>query len=308
MGSSTFSTETAAIQTLIGDASTATLGAIQQFATEAYDEVAEANDWPWLWYEGRLNLVVPYTTGTLSGSAGGTTLTGSGTTWTGQGFVDNLAEVQIGNERYRVVITGNTTLTLSDAGTLPAAIAAGTGYTLFARKYALLARMRGTPIFTLGNPSSPAPLLVVKQEELATQEWPPLQGSYPERVALSGYDSSGNTVITLSPYPTAAGSLYYKGFRQPADITASTAFDFPKEILHCFRWLLRAKAWHWKRNTAMEASARAQYEVTLARALASAPQDDGRSDALTLDPGTYFDPRTNGYREDPPRAGYHYDF
>lgn len=307
MGTSTFATETATIQTLIGDASSATLGAIQQFAAEAYDEVGAANDWPWLWYEGRLNLVAPYSTGTISGTAGATTLTGSGTTWTGQGFTNLLAEVQIGIERYSVTITANTTLTLSDSGTLPATIAAGTTYTLFQRKYALAARMRGTPIFTLANASAPAPLRVCKQEELATQEWPPIIGDNPGGVALSGYDSSGNTVITLSSYPTAAGSLYYKGFRQMADITGSTAFDFPKEVLHCFRWLLRAKAWHWKRNTAMEASARAQYEVTLARAIAVSPQDDGRSDALNLDPSVYFDPRTNGYREDPPRAGYHYN-
>lgn len=307
MGTSTFATETAAIQTLLGDQSATTLSALQQFGAEAYDEVGAANDWPWLWYEGRLNLVAPYTTGTLSGSAGGTTLTGSGTTWTGQGFTNNLAEVQVGNERYLVTITANTTLTLSDSGTLPAAIAAGTGYTLLQRKYALAARMRGTPIFTLGNPSSPAPLRVCKQEELAQQEWPPLVGDAPDRVALSGYDSSGNTVITLSCYPTAAGSLYYKGFRQPADISGSTAFDFPKEVLHAFRWLFRAKAWHWKRNLAMEQSARAQYEVTLARAIAVSPQDDGRSDAINLDPSVYFDPRSNGWREDPPRAGYHYE-
>lgn len=303
MGTSTFATETARVQALINDSSSDTLTEIQAFATEAYDEVVAAHDWKWLWLESALNLQATYATGTIAWS--GTTLTGSGTTWTSLTATD--LEGQVGSEVFGITtITDNVTIVTSRSA--PVAVAAGTAYSIFRRDYALAARMRGTPVFQVSGSDGLLPLKIVKAEEMALKAQTPLVSGTPQCVTFVGFDSSGNQKIRVWPVPVAAAGLYYKGYRQTADITGSTAFDFPKEVLSAFRWLLRSKVWHWRRNTKQELIAAQNYELTLARAIAVDAPDDGRGDEIALDPQVYADWRRGDARQYPPRPGYGGDY
>ena len=283
MSASTFATETARLQAFCGDTSATTLTYIQQMTNEAYQELADAYDWSWLLTRGVLNLQGTYSAGTLSAAAAATALTGSSTLSTT--VTNTNLEIEVATEVFAGTPGADTTFTLSGSRTaVPVAIAAGTAYTMFRRRYALQARMRGTPVFRVTASGTRLPLKFVTLEEFDIECQPPFLYTTPQIVTFAGLDSSGNSEIEVYPIPAVAAGLYYRGYRQVVDLTGSTAFDFPVEILPVFRYLALAKLWHWRKDSEREVIARQEYAAALERAMNADSQDDGRGDQMIPDP------------------------
>lgn len=296
---STFATEYGRLQSYCGDDAAATLTRIKDFVNDAYQELLSLQNWPWLYHTGAIATQAKYTTGTVSGSAGSATLTGSGTAWTS---ITNpsLCEVEIGNERYAISSVGaDTTITL--ARNLVLAVAAGTTYTIFQRKYALDARMRATPLFYTGG--SPRTLCrVLGPEPYALEAGQVVIARSPaEIVNFAPEDSSGNSQIRIWPVPDSAYSLHYEGWREPAAVTADgTAFLFPIGLLPAFRHLALAKLWAWRKDERMQAEQQ-RFESALSRVVEQYLPDAGRGERFNLDPHEFGD--SGQFRETPPRVG-----
>src|SRR3990167_3289045 len=146
---STFATEYGRLQAYMGAASsdTATLTRIKEFVNDAHKQLCSVGKWKWLWYEGVLSIQPSYSTGTVSAAAAASALTGSGTDFTTLTRAN--LEIEVANERYEVPNTGGTfsATNLPLARATIEAIAAGSTFVMFQRKYLLAARLRGVPVF-----------------------------------------------------------------------------------------------------------------------------------------------------------------
>lgn len=99
-------------------------------------EVVSERDWSWMLVRNfRVLTIAPYTTGTLTGSVGSASLTGSGTTWT-DAMVGRFIRIDGVPDLYRIASrAGNTAITLDEP--LADAPSAGGTYEILAVDYDL---------------------------------------------------------------------------------------------------------------------------------------------------------------------------
>ncbi len=132
----TYADSVSAAQDFLGGiATSASLSAIRRCIAAAYNELAAAHEWSFLRKEGRVQLVVAYTTGTITYTHSTRTILGSGTTF--PSWAAN-AVIKIDDAYHQVAtLTGDTGLTL-DATLNPGVdVAALTSYSLYPQWYAL---------------------------------------------------------------------------------------------------------------------------------------------------------------------------
>lgn len=99
-------------------------------------DVPSRYEWDWLRKTGTITLVDDYSTGTIAVSVAGSTVTGTGTTWT-EAAHDGLKMKIDGNDQvYTATYSTSTSITISPAFTGATALTAST-YTLYQDKYAL---------------------------------------------------------------------------------------------------------------------------------------------------------------------------
>lgn len=296
-GTSTFSTEYTRIAKFIGDSSAGTLVYIKQAINDAYRTLAEAEDWPWLHYEGAVNMVATYSTGTVTivdSTTDYMTTTGTwSTSWspvrvkTAAGHVYTLT-YNTGNSRWemdRDLVEAESAVT----------------YTLYKDRYALAARLRSLYLANTSiNPDFPVE--IVKPVQMAVLKSGGLYTANPVR-ALCFVDADTSVVsqVEIYPIPDTAHSLHYRGYRQVADLSGdSDVFLFPGSLLSVFRHLALSYAFDWRGNTERSLLENKKYEEELAKAIERMHPDAGAGSRMVLDPH-YFAPRN--YRDDRPRAG-----
>lgn len=298
-GTSTFSTEYTRLQKYVGDASSATLVYLKQHVNDAYRTLCEAYDWPWLHYEGAVNLVGDYSTGTITivdDTTDYVTTTGSWTTSWSPVRIKTAAE-HIYTLTYN---TGNTRWEM-DRDLVEAE--SGVAYTLYKDRYTLAARLRSLYLaYTSVNPDFP--LEIVTPMQMAALKAGGIVASDPARY-LTFVDADSTNIVSqieVYPVPDSAHTIHYKGFRQVADLSNDAdVFLFPGSLLGVFRHLALSYAFDWRGNLDRAATEYQKYEIELAKAMDRADPSAGAGAQVILDPH-YFHPR--GYADERPRRGY----
>ena len=295
-GTSTFLIENTRLQKRLGDASTATLVYIKQFVNDAYRDVVEAYDWPWVHYESAVNLIAKYNTGTITTTAGATTLTSSGATWLAAWSPARIRTA--GGHEYVITESGGTWTLDRNALATETAVA----YTLFKDRYTLAARLRSLYL-AWTTVTDAYPVEIVTPSQMAVLKAGGIAASNPVR-AICFVDADSTNIVSqveVWPIPDTAHSLHYKGYRQVADLSADAdVFLFPPGLLSTFRARADFYAYGFRGNTKLADEAEEEYERKLSRAIGRSDPDAGAGDAIILEPHWYA-PR--GYADDRPRAG-----
>lgn len=293
-GTSTFLIEKTRLQKYVGDSSSATATYLAQHINDAYRTVCEAADWPWLHYSGAVNMLAAYSTGTVTLTAGATSLTTTGT-WT-----TTWSPVRIrtaAGHDYLATYGGS-------AWTIDRAAVEGesaVSYTLYKDVYPLAARLRS---MYLAYPTIAPdyPCKIVSPTEMSVFKSAGLTTSTPVQALCYGdADSDTVTQIEVYPAPSAVHSLHYKGYRQVADLSADVdVFLFPGALLGVFRHLALSYAFDWRGNSERSTKEYEKYEIELAKAINRADPSAGAGDQFILDPRV-FSPRN--FRDERARAG-----
>lgn len=246
---------------------------------DAYRRLMSSADWAWLFYEAAFSLEAAYSTGTVSVALGATTITTTGTwdtAWTNR-------EIQIGQEVYGVSYSAPNWV-LDRAAVVAASAAA---YTLFRRRYALAARMRGTVEFSTQS-GAPSDLDIVSPERYAAVALGTiLFNTPPEILCFVGQDSALVSQVKVWPVPLTAGSVYYSGHRDAPLLTAdANEYLFPERFLGCYRDMALENIWLYRKDPqAKYHGSRAQ--VQLGELMESDPPHGGRAAKVELSPQKY---------------------
>ena len=182
--------------------------------------------WPWNYLRSRETVVtVPdYTTGTVSVNAGGTTVTGVGTSFTStQGGGQYYIQFSTANDWYQVTAQGSgTSLTISPAyaGTTNAS---GVTYTL--RKFFYSLSSSCDRICDVKNWNTPLKLDEMFPRDVDFVQPNPQSSNTSYGFIPYGYDSSNNVQIIPYPFPSDARLFEIKTFKRPTDM--SNGSDLP---------------------------------------------------------------------------------
>lgn len=295
-GTSTLLIERTRLQKRIGDASSATQTYIDQWVNQAYHDVAEAHDWGWLHHENAINLIAKYNTGTITVTAGATTLTSSGATWLAAWSPARIRTA--GGHEYVITESGGTWTLDRNALETETAVA----YTLFKDRYTLAARLRSLYL-AWTTVSDGYPVEIVTPAQMAVLKAGGVNPSNPVR-AICFVDADSTNIVSqveVYPVPASVHSLHYKGYRQVADLSVDAdVFLFPPGVLSTFRARADFYAYGWRGNTKLADQAEGEYERKLARAIQISAPDADAGDAVILEPHWYA-PR--GYSNEIARAG-----
>lgn len=282
MGTSTYLTEQTRLQNFSGLRDANSLVVLKQFLDDAYQELASAHDWSWLHHEDTLSLEASYSEGTISVSEGSTAVTLTGGTWN-TGWTNR--EILIGTELYSITVATTSTGTLARAAVKAAS---GSTYIMFRRKYSLAARMRSGVEFSTFS-TAPQPIDIVSPERYGIYALETLSPRDPPIVVcFTDQDSGSVSQVKFWPPPQNAGSVYYSGTRDPANLTADgDTYLFPPRILPVFRLLATSKMWGYRKDPRSESDLR-KYMLAVTEAIESDPPSGGRHAKMELAPSTYF--------------------
>lgn len=176
--------------------------------------------WPWRVRYFELTTQAPYTTGTISGSAGSTSITGNGTAWTGISGYDSAEDpffLVVGSDVHRIdAISGDGALTLKSA--LASALS-GESYGIY-RPWVDLDAECEDLIGMKCHPYGPLHQMTLEQAEtqFLTYATSSVPGAY-VRVP----DTSGKVQrVGLYPFLTESKHIRYVGYAKAPDISAGT--------------------------------------------------------------------------------------
>lgn len=179
--------------------------------------------WPWNWARGRETIatVPDYTTGTVSISSGGTTVTGSGTTFTaGQAGPSFFIQFQGANDWYQMLsFSSATSVTIKTAYQPTANLVNGT-YILRQFFYGLSSS--ADRIIDIKNWNTPLKLIEVDPRTLDDRRPNPQSTAVSSAFIAYGYDASGNLQISPYPFPNDARLLEVRTLLRPVDMSGNT--------------------------------------------------------------------------------------
>lgn len=301
MGFSTLLAERNRLQTIAGVPITSNTARYDECVNDALERIVAEHDWAFLRnpFTDAFNTEAPYTTGTVTTTAGSTTLTGSGAAWTTAGLSTSagIYEILLGGEVYGVTLTANNAGTLSRAA---ARSLSGVTFTIFRRIYPLVARLRSIEsAWVLATPRWP--LEIVDWTSLAVElSGTPVIGAFPERLAFANIDSSDVSQAYLDPPPSQVQGIYYTGFQEVAALTdTATAIPLPKRFKPAFHEL--ADYFMFKfRDDARSKTSLDTYGDMIDRLIKADDPSQGTLDKGNLDPHFF---RSRGGRQAPSRSG-----
>ena len=207
----------------------------------------------WTHLESRIpyqfSFVAPYTTGTVSVSADGTTVTGSGTAWTSALHAGQVI-VFYGNENvyYIASVESTTSLTLNVAF-IGTTLAAAT-YTIHTVNYALPSVISLPKIkdVCLQNPWKKLEFIEQRRRDKLAPNLLAATG------APWGYLDWGQSHIQPYPYPDAKYIATVRYQYKPTDVSASqTTFDWPDTMHRCIARIALGLGWKHKDDTNADA-------------------------------------------------------
>lgn len=230
------------IQTVMGivtgvESSQTTLYAnLLYWIQHALDEIY-ADDWNFNRVRGQFTTTAPYETGTITATAGSTTVTGDSTVWD-TSWVD--AYIPLNGTRHHIAsVVSNTEITLTAAP--DTSVDAGSSYAIYfpvtelAATLARLTKVQGYPHETLH---------IVNETEAWDLFLDDQTREYATHAALlnPGATSKQNR-IALFPFPTEAAVYSYFGYRHAPTVSASTKTGVPDAMRDLVVALALSKYW-----------------------------------------------------------------
>lgn len=179
-----------------------------------------AGRWPWNWLRGReaIATIADITTGTVSVSAAGTTVTGVGTAFAATD-VGKFIQFQGSNNWYEVTARASTTsITIGVAYQGTTSLSAGT-YIL--RKFFYSLSSAADRIIDIRNWTTPLKLIEVDPTTLDDLRPNPESSGSSSAFIAYGYDTSGNLQISPYPFPNDARVLEFRTIKRAVDLSAS---------------------------------------------------------------------------------------
>jgi len=208
--------------------------------------------WPWNFLRSRETVVtVPdYTTGTVSVSSGGTTVTGSGTTFTStHGGGQYYIQFSTANDWYLVsAYNSSTSLTITPAY-VPSTNATNVTYTL--RKFFYSLSSACDRICDVKNWNTPLKLDELFPRDVDFVQPNPQSSNTSYGFIPYGYDSSGNVQIIPYPFPSDARLFEIKTFKRPTDMTGTALPTLPNKWSHIIAFGANALAYMYLRKPDM---------------------------------------------------------
>lgn len=215
--------------------------------------------WPWPFMESRESIVtVPdYTTGTISVSNGGTTVTGSGTNFQGPSVQGNVTPSFIqfsgANDWYGVSSVNSTTsLTIDTA--YQGTTLSGATYIYRRMYYNLSANC--DRIVDVRNWTTPLKLVQVDPRTIDDLRPNPQSTNSSYGYMTWGIDSTGRINISPYPFPSDARVFEVRTIRRPTDGSVS----IPNKYAHVIAWGATSIAWAYKKNLEMAGGWSAKFE------------------------------------------------
>jgi len=164
------------------------------------------HDFSFLTDYGEINTTPSYTTGTVSVTQDSTTVTGSETSWTSS-MVGRYIKIADDDEYYEISsVDSSTQITLTSA--YIGSTASGQSYTIYKIFYPLASDFKKMKwIKQIVTPKRLIEIPEITMAELITDEFD--ESGEIVGYALSGQDSSGNTLIRFTPIQTTRKRVYY---------------------------------------------------------------------------------------------------
>ena len=194
--------------------------------------------YPWSWQLSQETIVtIPdYLTGTVSVNAGGTTVTGSGTTFSSLvGDGSYFIQFSTANDWYPITAYGSaTSLTI---GTPYAQTTNGSALTYTIRKFFYSLSSSADEVIDVRNWNTPVKLIQVDPRFIDGLN--PLTQSTNSSYGymMYGYDSSGNLRFTPYPFPSDARLFNFRIKKRPVDMVNSTDTpSIPNKYAHVIAW------------------------------------------------------------------------
>ena len=168
---------------------------------------------PWLERDDTLILRAPYSTGTVSVTAGSTTLTGASTLWTttdayGVAYARTTGKLNLGDQNiYGITTVGASSITLSVNYVADSDLVAGSTYTYFEDEYALASDF--LKIVDIRRFSTALNIPVIGRNEFKRRFPRPNISGIPKVCTINDKPFSGSTapVTTVQFYPYPSGTL-----------------------------------------------------------------------------------------------------
>ena len=189
--------------------------------------------WPWTFMEGRETIVtVPdYSTGTVSVAAGGTSVTGLGTTFTAaMGGGQYYIQFDGSNDWYKIASrSGDTAIVLDTAYAESTALS---GSKFIVRKFFYSLSSSADRIIDIKNWETPLKLIQVDPRTLDDLMPNPQSTNSSYGFLCWGYDTSANIQVSPYPYPSDARLLEIRTTIRPTDGSISV----PNKYAHVIAW------------------------------------------------------------------------
>jgi hypothetical protein len=194
----TFATIQTRVTNLVGSNVAITSTEIQQMIQAEHETILNDYSWADRKAQGTLTTVGTYSTGTVSGSAGSATITGSGTTFT-SAMVGRWIRIGSDVQYYKVATFASTSqITIETA--LPADVAAGTTFVIFQHIYSLPSNCERITSMTYNGP-----IIESSHQDIDRQDpYRSATASVPMVYAYMELDTNGNRSVELWPVPSAA--------------------------------------------------------------------------------------------------------
>ena len=190
---------------------------IKRWLNQAQQEIWAEADWYFALDRQIVQTVADITTGTVSISAGGTTVTGSSTTFSASD-VSKFIQFSSSADWYKITaVASDTSLTIEAAYTQTTALSAGT-YTI--RKFFYSVDSTVDKILSARQAISPLFLDVVHFRDFDIFRPDPTSTGNPNLMFVYGLDSSNNIQFTVYPWPDAIINIEVRYKKVATDLSA----------------------------------------------------------------------------------------
>lgn len=207
------------------DTNLATL--IKRWINQSQQEIWSKYDWPWALEREIVQTVADKTAGTVSVSAGGTTVTGSSTAFA-SADVGKFIQFQGSNDWYKITaVASATSLTIEASYNATSALSAGT-YTI--RKFFYSVSSSVEKVLSVRQVQSPHKLTLVHFRDFDAKVPHVTSTGKATSLVMWGYDSSDNWQFSVYPSPDAAYNLEVRFKKKSTDMSAdSDVSDIPEK-------------------------------------------------------------------------------
>lgn len=171
---------------------------------DCYRELYSTWSWSFAKTDGVITTIAPKSSGTVTTTSGGTTLTGESTSWSTTDDVNSF--IKVGGNTYEVTAVASSVSVTID----PAYISSGASnltYTLFKNRYTL-----ATNVEYVTTMYSSWPMFERSQFEINILDPRRDSSGVPLFYMYRGFNTSNAQKIELFPYPDAAYIIRYTGF------------------------------------------------------------------------------------------------